>query len=240
MARHLVDVLLACVRMCVFRLALRLCASCLQSQALAALRKAPSFLQDDMPLPAGLSFGSSACVFTRCLPTFGAAPLQLPLGAYVCWLSCAPVPADAMARPEPLEVADVPEVRPHDVPVSLLTTFMGSNRVVVPWCHSEAASARLCSLPLEASDDRRLSPEWLGVQIFTPHVRPLYVGVQADRTQGLQAVIDSVADELSDLPIGLYDVLLPLRPQRHEGYLSLLRFPSIVRDPRGLDAVAMD
>ena len=58
------------------------------------------------------------------VPTFGAAPLQLPLGAFVYWLSCAPVPADAMARPEPLEVAEVPEGRPHDVPASLLTTFM--------------------------------------------------------------------------------------------------------------------
>ena len=144
-----------------------------------------------------------------------------------------------MARPEPTG-EDLPLVaRPHELPASSLASYMGSNQVHVPWTDDRPVSASTCQLPLADNVDGRAPFGWLGVQVFTPHARPMYVGVQADKARGVQGAIDLVVADLRDLPQGLYDTVLPLRPQRHPGYLSLLRFPSIVGDPRGLDAAAI-
>ena len=165
-------------------------------------------------------------------PVFGPAPAQLPLGVYALWIGGSPPLAAAMARPEPTGEDSPLVARPHELPASSLASFMGSNQVHIPWTDARPVSASTCQLPLADNADGRTPSGWLGVQVFTPHARPMYVGVQADKARGVQGAIDLVAADLRDLPQGLYDTVLPLRPQRHPGYLSLLRFPSIVGDPR--------
>ena len=46
-------------------------------------------------------------------------------------------------------------------------------------------------------------------------------------------------DELHDVPPSLHGMVLPLRPQRHPGFLSVIRYPAIICHPQGLASVAV-
>ena len=173
----------------------------------------------------------------------GATPWRMPFGCYLWVLGDLPMHAHAMARPEPPEELPVAApVRPHDLHADGLATFVGSNAVAVPWVVAPTAErpAWLCTLPLENdADERGQDPSWLGVQVFTPNFRPQYLGLRVAKEAGLHAALDAIRDELHDVPPSLHGMVLPLRPQRHPGFLSVIRYPAIICHPQGLASVAV-
>ncbi|CAE7582633.1 unnamed protein product [Symbiodinium sp. CCMP2592] len=84
--------------------------------------------------------------------------------------------------------------------------------------------------------------EWLGVTVFTPHVRPLRLAVLCPPHHDIDHVIDAVLHASPDDAEGIYDRCVPACPLQFRGWCTLIRFPSIAsQTPAGvMRAVIVD
>ena len=80
--------------------------------------------------------------------------------------------------------------------------------------------------------------DWLGVYVYTPHYMTQQVAVKpAERTMQAVAKILHMHAPLNAGPA--FDTIIPTRPQRFEGFLSVVRFSSSIRCPGAGGQVAI-
>ena len=163
---------------------------------------------------------------------FSTAPNWLPMNA-VAFSTWFIHPTAAMARnetPEDIGV-DPPAVRPpHLLSPDELTSHVGvcdagPDPEAPPtgseayWSVSRLEEARTAGY--DNDDDG-----WVGVTVYTPHYRTVSLAVHAGRDSSHQRVLDLVTESNFGVPPGFFDTVVPLRPQTHLGYASLIRFSS--------------
>ena len=139
--------------------------------------------------------------------------------------------AQAMVRPERHDDPQSASRRPHALHPAALTSQVVHEMPTVPWHDSDRdrrASGVISVLQsdeqVNQTDDGRL----LGVHLYTPHYKPVNLTVHVQEGTPLRTVIDQVLDCAPSVPDGVMNRAVPLRPQRVQGYLSMIRFPSII------------
>ena len=156
-------------------------------------------------------------------------------------------PAYAMARPprEGDENIGPPEVHP---PISIvpeeLTSHIGSCLAGPPvdltpppdreihWSVARLAAAK-------ATRNSTGTEGWLGVSVYTPHYRPVSFAVlPGPLPSAAQSTIDIVTASQYGVPQGLFDTVVPIRPQRASGFASFIRFSSNIRRFGGGEGMA--
>ncbi|CAE7691238.1 unnamed protein product [Symbiodinium sp. CCMP2592] len=142
---------------------------------------------------------------------------------------------------------DPQQVRPHLIPPEDLIPEHGVYAVNRPWFwqHDQATLGprlRLDPLPLRASSDAVSEDGWLGVYVYTPYYQTVTAAVRPTSNRPLQEVKDIIRDKVPGVPQDIFEVIVPLRPQRFAGYGSFIRFPDIIRHqgPDGHAAVVLD
>ena len=68
---------------------------------------------------------------------------------------------------------------------------------------------------------------WLGVYVFTPHYQAVSLAVKPSRKDPHE-VMALVRLHAPGVPKRLFDTIIPLLPQRFDGFASFIRFPSIL------------
>ena len=142
--------------------------------------------------------------------------------------------AHAMARPP--QPGDPPGVvagqgRPHLIPPDQLTTYVGSCHAPLPWegpdQPHESPPNITYDVPWPRRDRSSEDGTWLGVYLYTPHYKPITFAIQPPE-RSLRSVLDTIQAEVPGVPPGLFDKVVPLRPQRFQGYASFLRCPRVI------------
>ena len=143
--------------------------------------------------------------------------------------------ASAMTRPP--QPDDPPGVvagqgRPHLIPPDQLTTYVGSCHAPLPWegpeqLHEPPPNVSY-DIPWPRQDRSSEDGTWLGVYLYTPHYKPVTFAIKP-HDRSLRSVIDTIQADVSGAPPGLFDKVVPLRPQRFQGYASFLRCPRIIQ-----------
>ena len=170
-----------------------------------------------------------------------------PWGAIVpVWLCNLPTTA-AMARPEGPEDLPPASRRPHLVRPETLTSQVGVSFPAVPWAEPlPARPPAFTVLPRSEPWDTEGPAEipehdWLGVYVYTPHYATVAVAVSVPRQAGMQEVFDVLQQHAPGVPPGLMTCLEPLRPQRFDEYLHVIRYPGCIRGVHdGYAAVVAD
>ena len=175
-------------------------------------------------------------------------PQAVPMHAVAAsaWFFC---PAGAMGRPPTAADASVgpPSAQqPLSFSPDELTTYVGTCDAG-PSSDSpsdEGVEAYWSVARLEAARNRgEDSNGWLGVTVYTPHYKPVSLAVRPGPAFPLQDTLDRVTESQLGVPPRLFDMIVPLRPQRDIGYASLIRFSSNIHrfgGGEGLVAVAVD
>ena len=183
------------------------------------------------------------CVSSCCLAimTLLSLPQSLPIMHFGLGLCSV---AYAMARAEAPEDPPFASRRPQALDHAALTTQVVSHSPRIPWQDADRGRRAEGTLFVQASDASvRPAPECssLGVHLYTPNYRTVSMLVQAHSEASLRSIIDTVLDCAPGVPDGVMDRALPLQPQRCEGYLSLIRFPSFIGSVHdGYSAIAID
>ncbi|CAE7846567.1 HERC1, partial [Symbiodinium sp. KB8] len=148
-----------------------------------------------------------------------------------CWILSAQG-AHAMARegwPD-----DLPVGRPPFVPVFTPVITEGVCDAWSP-CHDEGRADRvadcLCirDLPWSSWDEENAPDQLLGCYVYTPHYQPVAVAVRMPASADIRYALDVLLDCAPGAPEGLFTSLVPIHPQRIPGYLSVIRFHSLIR-----------
>ena len=188
------------------------------------------------------------CVSSCCLSilTLLSLPQPLPmvhlgLGLY----SFASLPtAYAMARTEVPEDPLPASRRPQALSPAALTAQVVRHYPRIPWQDADRGRRAEGTLIVQTSSTQALPPQAnpsLGVYLYTPHYRTVSLLVRASPEASLRSIIDTVLDCAPGVPDGVMDRAVPLQPQRIEGCLSLIRFPSFIGSVYdGYAAIALD
>ena len=152
--------------------------------------------------------------------------------------------AHAMTRPP--QPDDPPGVaagqgRPHLIPPDQITTFVGSCEVHLPWEDPAPPREPATHISYDVPWPRpgHGPPEdgtWLGVYLYTPHYQPLTFAIRPPE-RSLKAVIDTIQSDVQGVPSGLFDCIVPLRPQPFQGCASFIRYPRALQHS-GVDGFA--
>ena len=146
--------------------------------------------------------------------------------------------ASAMTAPwstpiDPPEDFPVMPVPPEDV-----ATFQGG-----PWPSLPPAGPTHSPAVLQLTPGaRNLPPDdgtWLGVQVHTPHFPSTNFACQVSREDGVHHTAELVRQYTGGSIGQLYEVVMPVRPQRFPGYAEFIKFPHIIRYQQGLDSAAV-
>ncbi|CAE7820405.1 rps11 [Symbiodinium sp. CCMP2456] len=152
-----------------------------------------------------------------------------------------------MARAGQAEIAAfVGAQPPHLLEPEELTTYTGTYAFAFPWATSEDEAEypdRVCldRLPWSRSARGSESSDWLGVYLLTPNYRTISCALRP-YPRSLDAVADLLMRFAPGVPSRLFDLVVPLRPQRSDGFGFFIRFPSILRyiGTTGFAAIAFD
>ena len=164
-----------------------------------------------------------------------------------CLAASLPTGGYAMTRaPDSGMSAPVRARRPHELLPSELITYAGTHSVQLPWAEAGGIASghpevRVCPWtgpPLTASGADATTQ--LGVYVHTPyyHAVAAAVNVGVD-SRTLPSVIDLIRHQVPGVPEGLFDYVVPLRPQRFAGYASFVRVPGAVRPHGNFGGVAV-
>ena len=156
-----------------------------------------------------------------------AGPIGLSSGILLLPI-CLPNTVAGMARPpQPDDPPFCP--RPHLIPPEELVAQTGTCAVPPLGSRPEVAAAR--------APDR-----WLGVYIFTPYYTTITAAVKFHCPASVDQVCELIRDRIPGVPVGPFDVVVPLRPQRFPEYPAFLRLPSIIRyqGPDGHSGIVLD
>ncbi|CAE7307735.1 unnamed protein product [Symbiodinium necroappetens] len=121
-------------------------------------------------------------------------------------------------------------LQPQDLPVEELVTYVGDN--VVPSARSSPSEAASDTAWLLADVSELTSQEdsaigrWLGVQVFTPHYRPVAAAIRCLPFHVVQHVMDVIVDLAPGGPADVGMLCVPIRPQCSAKFGSFLRFPA--------------
>ena len=148
-----------------------------------------------------------------------------------------------MARTEGPDDLPPASRRPHLVRPETLTSQVGVSFPEVPWADSVPAR-----LPAFATVPGNLKApyaipdhDWLGVYVYTPHYATVAVAISVPRQASMQEVFDVLLQRAPGVPPGLMNCLEPLRPQRFDEYLHVIRYPGCIRGVHdGYAAVVAD
>ena len=171
----------------------------------------------------------------------GSIPCQLPIApvAFSVW-SISPTCATAMTRAATQD--DPPGVpystrRPHLIPPDELTTHVGTcEQSSLGDIHADGDSDRLRFIAEGHSAESWITQdgcldkgsEWLGVYMHTPHYQMQQLAVRPAERTFLE--VTKVLHAHATAPARqIFDTIVPLRPQRLTGFLSVLRFSSAAR-----------
>ena len=132
-------------------------------------------------------------------------PDDLPLAA-----SASPAPPPVVPHSEGISQVEVPSLDPEVEAKREEHIILGS----LPWSN-------------EASD--AMLGQSLGCYIYAPHYSPTAVVVRMPPEADWEFALDVLRSCALGVPDRLFDAIVPIRPQRIPGYLSVLRFPSIIR-----------
>ena len=149
-----------------------------------------------------------------------------------CWVLL-PTQAYGMARAE--EPEDRAAGPPPPLPmITSLAPYTGSADVAIPWADPDRpaeASSHICSRPLPWPEDEAAAAKGqrLGCYVYTPHYAPVAISVDMPGAADLQSALDCTLAYAPGVPEGLFDGVVPIRPQRFPGYLQVIRFPTVLR-----------
>ena len=152
-----------------------------------------------------------------------------------------------MARPEGPDELPPSSRRPHLVRPETLTSQVGISFSDVPW--TDSGPARIPAFetvprsgPWEVEGPTEIPDhDWLGVYVYTPHYATVAVAVSVPRRASMQEVFDVLLQRAPGVPPGLMTCLEPLRPQRFDEYLHVIRYPGCIRGVHdGYAAVVAD
>ena len=140
--------------------------------------------------------------------------------------------ASAMARPGHSDHPVIP--RPHELPPEQLTTAIGTCDVHVSQeddrqYHPLASHIYQGSLPWHDAPTNTAGDRWLGVYCYSPHYCTQSFAIRVTEADGLQEVLDKIQQLAPGHQTAFCDTARPLRPQRIEGFLSVIQFPSVIR-----------
>ena len=175
------------------------------------------------------------CVSACCLAVLSAFSLPQPLpmmhfGLGLYFFTSLPS-AHAMARAETPEDPLPASRRPQALGPEALTAQVVHHCPSIPWQDADRGRRAEGSLFVQTSSTQALpSPVCpsLGVYLYTPHYKTVSMLVRASLETPLRSIIDKVLDCAPGVPDGVMDRAVPLQPQRIEGCLSLIRFPSFI------------
>ena len=76
-----------------------------------------------------------------------------------------------------------------------------------------------------------LCPEdkMLGIYVYTPYYSTVAVALKFHGPATLAQTCEAIRDRVPQVPVGPFDVVVPLRPQRFPEYPAFLRLPSIIK-----------
>ena len=170
-----------------------------------------------------------------------------PWGAIVpIWICNFPTAA-AMARTEGPDDLPPTSRRPHLVRPETLTSQVGVSFPEVPW--TVPVPVRLpafATVPRQGPWESEGPPavpdhDWLGVYVYTPHYTTVAVAISVPRQASMQEVFDVLLQRAPGVPPGVMNCLEPLRPQRFDSYLHVIRYPGCIRGVHdGYAAVVAD
>ena len=154
-----------------------------------------------------------------------------PFFPVACWVLL-PEMARGMARSEGPEDRVGPPV-PLPAPSSLPQTG-GVTDVSIPWADPDrstqaAAHVSVRDLPWAEQAADQADGRWLGCYVYTPHYTPVALAVDLPGSSDLQVALDHLLAYAPGTPEGLFDGIVPIRPQRFSGYLQVIRYPTILR-----------
>ena len=69
----------------------------------------------------------------------------------------------------------------------------------------------------------------LGIYVYTPYYNTVAVALKFHGPATLAQACDVIRDRVPQVPVGPFDVVVPLRPQRFPEYPAFLRLPSIIK-----------
>ena len=169
-------------------------------------------------------------------------PLPLHIVAYSTWVL---TPACAMTRPETAAdggitppMAHAPHLlRPDELTSHVGVCDAGPDTEPPPPRHAEYWSeSRL--VEARAMQTQSEQGGWLGVTVYTPHYRTVSFAIQCGATPDAQRAIDLVTESHLGVPRGLFDTVVPIRPQPNHGYGTFVRFSSNIRGLGGGEGMA--
>ena len=167
-----------------------------------------------------------------------------PLAGLLCWLLgfsqlpfcvwAAPAWAADSAR-YPLHLASaewMPSAHPTAPPDRSPESISESPELTMP-THVD--------IPAPGGRDPPFNPsDWLGVTVFSPHHQTVAFGLKHNKPTTFSAVCDAIRDT-GRLQCGSHDILVPLTPQLHSGFLTVLALPSLLsRAPLPQVVVVLD
>ena len=166
--------------------------------------------------------------------------IDTTVGSYAFCFAALPV-AQAMTRAESGVENPATSRRPHAISPDALTSQVVYDLPDVPWHDADRERRAQKLFPRGLDNTSPVVPEGpaLGVHLYTPHCKPVSLFVKAPEGAALRTIIDTVLDCAPSVPDGVTDRAVPsdpLRPQRVEGSLSLIRFPGIIGHAHDGDA----
>ena len=166
----------------------------------------------------------------------------VPVGPLLCGAFCSVVPsAAAMTAPEgQLPAASVEEeIRPTPSPTDL--TYYGAPRHCVPW---EEDGPRHCPAIVEVPFDYAPTLQgdetlWFGAHVHTPFYRTVDIACRLSEREGLHEAAEIIRNFAGGTPPGLFQVVVPVTPQRYDAFGEFIRLPHIIRYHNSLDSAAV-
>ena len=92
--------------------------------------------------------------------------------------------------------------------------------------------------PEDVSPDDKL----LGIYVYTPYYKTATAALKSHGAASTAQVCEVVPDRVPHVPVGLFDAVVPLRPQRFPEFPAFLHLPSIIKHqgPEGHAGIVLD
>ena len=158
-----------------------------------------------------------------------------PWGAIVPMWFCHFPSAEAMARSQGPDELPPASRRPHLISPETLTSQVGISFPEVPWADQGSPRVPNFDVVPRVETGHPVGPasvpdhDWLGVYVYTPHYAPVAIAVSVPRHASMQDVFDVLLQKAPGVPPGLMTCLEPIQPQRFDGYLHVIRYPSCIK-----------